>query len=329
MIAILFLLLCRTNCPAESLKLKGDSISLSRNNVDIFCMSISSSLQCDDKIFPETPREDLYHVGVSITVPRGLLSNSHASHVPHFHHLQLPRGFQMSYCHQQPFVKQPPVQGFLTVSRAMQHGHTVAPALQTPPPACTASQHLLTTSQKAKLRPDSPCLNCSKWFRARGMVSNGLQRGFFWRWLQAARAACKRQVPGRGQSFWGMGAFFKLRQKNGDGLKNIICVLEQVQPGWPASVGKCCVLLPDHGDRSQSWLFCITAFTSVYLNPYRKTFICFLYHLSKTQKSLFFSCFFLGSMSRWKAELANSERWSAPKLQETFASSCEKDVAPQ
>lgn len=143
MITILFLLLCCTNCPAEFLKLKGDSISLSRNNVDIFCRGISSSLECDDKILPETPREGLYHVGVSITVPRGLLSNSHASHVPHFHHLQLPRGFQMSNCHQQPFVRQPPEQGFLTVSRAMQHGHTVAPAHQNtisglhsiPPPA--------------------------------------------------------------------------------------------------------------------------------------------------------------------------------------------------
>lgn len=162
MITILFLLLCCTNCPAEFLKLKGDSISLSRNNVDIFCMGISSSLQCDDKILPETPREGLYHVGVSITVPRGLLSNSHASHVPHFHHLQLPRGFQMSSCHQQPFVKQPPERGFLTVSRAMQHGHTVSPAHQTPSPAYTASQHLLIISQKAKLRPDSPCLICTK-----------------------------------------------------------------------------------------------------------------------------------------------------------------------
>lgn len=66
------------------LKLKGGSIFLPRNNFDIFCMTVSSGLHCDYKLLPETPKEDLYHVGVSIPVPRGSLSNSHASHVPHF-----------------------------------------------------------------------------------------------------------------------------------------------------------------------------------------------------------------------------------------------------
>lgn len=46
-------------------------------------MSVSSGLHCGDKLLPETPKEELYHVGVSIPVPRGSLSNSHASHVPH------------------------------------------------------------------------------------------------------------------------------------------------------------------------------------------------------------------------------------------------------
>lgn len=106
------------------LKLKGDSISLSRNN-DIFCMSVSSSLHCDDKLLPETPKKDLYHVGVSITIPRGLLSNSHASHVPHFHHLQLSRGFQMPIA-----TSSLQSRVFSLFPGRCQHGHVVHPAHQ-------------------------------------------------------------------------------------------------------------------------------------------------------------------------------------------------------
>lgn len=93
---------------------------------------------------------------------------------------------------------------------------------------------------------------------------------------------------------------------NGDGLKNIICVLEQVQPGWPASVRKCCVPLPDYGDRAQSWLFCTIGFVSDHLGPYRRTekpspassIILFL----KYRKALFFFLLFFFYFFFWLNE---------------------------
>lgn len=105
----------------------------------------------DDKLPPETPEEDLHHVGVPIALPRGLLSNSHASHIPHCHHLQLSHGFQMSYCHQQLITKQPPEQGFLSISRA-------TPA-QPPKHHVQPRQHLSTFSPTARrLKSDQICL---------------------------------------------------------------------------------------------------------------------------------------------------------------------------
>lgn len=126
-------------------------------------MSVSSSLHCDDKIFPETHKEDLYHVGVSITVPRGLLSNSHTSHVTHFYHLQLSCGFQMSYCHWQPFVKQPSEHGFLAVSRAKPTWSCCSPS--TFKHHVKPRQHLSTFSPPArKLKQGQTHLALAAWF---------------------------------------------------------------------------------------------------------------------------------------------------------------------
>lgn len=135
-------------------------------------MSVSSGLHCDDKLLPETPKEDLYHVGVSIPVPRGSLSNSHASHVPHFSPSAAFTWF--------PDVLLPPAAICKAASRVQlshccQDNANTATSYSSTPKHHLQPQHLPTTSHKAKLRSDSPCFNCAKplsfWFRVRACIS--------------------------------------------------------------------------------------------------------------------------------------------------------------